>query len=280
MKITPGKQLYGGMGFVKLLDVMGSDESIERAARISYGTGTRKTSETRSLIRYLVRHRHTSPLEQGVLQFHMRIPIFVMRQHVRHRTASINEYSGRYSEMIDYSFVPEFQDIKPQSVENKQGRSETSEKEFNEFELQTLMAESIEASHETYQKLLEQNVSRELARIVLPVANYTECVWKIDLHNFCHYLKLRTDSHAQKEIRDLANAMYELAKPHFPLVFEAWEDYSKNAYNLSRMEKELIVSICREYFQNRTVTELSIQAHGSGMSQREWKEFYDNFIRN
>jgi thymidylate synthase (FAD) len=227
------------LGFVKLLDVMGNDEEVENAARISYGEGTRKTSATRNLIRYLMRHKHTSPFEMCEIKFHLKLPIFVMRQLVRHRTANLNEYSGRYSVMSDDFYFPKGKNLKPQSSTNKQGREEgelgndTGEIEFEIFRI-------FDGAKNAYHNLLDWNLSRELARIVLPVSNYTEVIWKTDLHNFFHFVKLRGDSHAQQEIQDFAHVMYHLVKPHFPLCCEAFEDYIRDAVTFSKKEMEII----------------------------------------
>lgn len=271
-------------GFVRLVEVMGSDNSIEDAARVSYGSGTRKTSETRGLLRYLMRHHHTTPFEMAVVRFHIKLPIFVMRQHIRHRTASVNEYSGRYSEMSNEFYVPDFDHIAPQSTTNKQGRSGKME-DHVKHGVQQLMTRNNREVFEQYKHLLDEKtygLSRELARTILPVSNYTECYWQINLHNFFHYLKLRTDSHAQQEIQDFANAMYRLAKPHFPLSFEAWEDYSRDSKVLSKMEQTLLIELIKP------VSEIYVEAglldrdemfkrHGErlNMSKREWDDFFN-----
>ncbi len=224
-------------GFVRLLEVMGDDEEVVNAARISYGKGTKKFSETRNLIRYLMRHKHTSPFEMCEVKFHLKLPIFVMRQLVRHRTANINEYSGRYSEMSDEFYIPEDDYIQKQSKTNNQGRGEESEeKGLVKFE----MNRSADGAYHAYQHMLNYDIARELARTVLPVSNYTECIWKIDLHNFFHMVQLRSDSHAQKEIQDFSNAMYSLVEPHFPICCEAFEDYVVNARTFSAEEMRII----------------------------------------
>ena len=225
------------LGFVKLLDTMGSDEEVENAARISYGEGTRKVSQTRNLIRYLMRHKHSSPFEMCEVKFHLKLPIFVMRQLVRHRTANLNEYSGRYSVMSNEYYLPQGDYLQKQSSTNNQGRDEVHPHtgkllyEFNRI---------FDSSQIAYENLLEEGLARELSRMVLPVANYTECIWKIDLHNFFHFVKLRSDGHAQREIRDYSDAMYELVRPNFPLCCEAFEDYMRDAVTFSKHEMELI----------------------------------------
>jgi len=225
------------LGFVKLLDVMGNDEEVENAARISYGEGTRKVSQTRNLIRYLMRHKHTSPFEMCEVKFHIKLPIFIMRQLVRHRTANLNEYSGRYSVMSDEYYLPQGDYLQKQSSTNNQGRDEVHP---NKGALQFEFNRVYDNANIAYHNLLEEDIAREIARAVLPVANYTEVIWKIDLHNFFHVIKLRADSHAQREIQDYANAMYELVKPHFPLCCEAFEDYVKNSITFSRQEMDVI----------------------------------------
>ncbi len=224
-------------GFVKLLDVMGDDEEVENAARISYGKGTRKVSQTRNLIRYLMRHKHTSPFEMCEVKFHLKLPIFIMRQLVRHRTANLNEYSGRYSVMSNEYYLPQADYLQKQSTTNNQGRNEVLP---NKGSLHFEFNRVYDTAQITYENLLEEDLARELSRVVLPVANYTECIWKIDLHNFFHFVRLRSDSHAQREIRDYSDAMYELVKPKFPLCCEAFEDYVRDAVTFSKHEMELI----------------------------------------
>ena len=251
-------------GFVKLLDTMGSDESIENCARISYGEGTRKVSETRNLIRYLMRHKHTSPFEHGEVQFHLKLPIFVMRQLVRHRTANINEYSGRYSEMSSDYYVPEPAYLKKQSNTNKQGRGDAHDKPgLIQFEYNRMH----DSAQITYENLLREDIAREIARCVLPVSNYTEVVWKSDLHNFLHMVNLRTDSHAQQEIQDYANAMYDLVKPKFPITCEAWEDYIRDSRTFSSEEMSIIK---KQLDGSWTMDDV-----GRNLSKREQKEFLE-----
>ena len=232
-----GMKTIHQLGFVKLLDVMGDDEEVENSARISYGEGTRKVNQTRNLIRYLMRHKHTSPFEMCEVKFHLKLPIFIMRQLVRHRTANLNEYSGRYSVMSNEFYLPEGDYLAKQSTTNNQGRGEPLESQgLLQFEFNRIY----DGASMAYQVLLEHELSREVARALLPVANYTECIWKIDLHNFFHFVKLRSDSHAQREIRDYADAMYELVKPNFPMCCEAFEDYIQGATTFSKQEMEVI----------------------------------------
>jgi thymidylate synthase (FAD) len=231
-------------GFVRLVDTMGSDGDIADAARVSYGKGTRAVSDNRNLIRYLMRHKHTSPIEMASVKFHLKLPIFIMRQLIRHRTASVNEYSGRYSVMSDDFYVPEKEYVKPQSQTNKQGSDGDLADSWKDKYKQIIRDITLRTSI-AYKALVDPGfgtlgLSRELSRIVLPVSNYTECYWKIDLHNFFHFCRLRMDSHAQQEIRDYAIAMYELAKPHFPIATEAFEDYSLGSKSFSRMEMDVL----------------------------------------
>jgi thymidylate synthase (FAD) len=222
-------------GFVSLVDYMGNDAAIAQAARCSYGAGTRSISNDRSLIRYLVRHRHTSPLEQMELKFHCRMPIFVARQWVRHRTASLNEVSGRYSVMPLQFYTPDFENFKKQSANNKQGREDVIHHEFFiENRIRSNKARQI--VKDNYINDLEHDVARELARIDLPLATYTEWYWKMDLHNLTHFLTLRCDPHAQYEIRAYANVIAGIVKIVAPATYEAWIDYSIGSANFSRQE--------------------------------------------
>ena len=269
-----GMKTIHQLGFVKLLDVMGDDEEVENSARISYGEGTRKVNQTRNLIRYLMRHKHTSPFEMCEVKFHLKLPIFVMRQLVRHRTANLNEYSGRYSVMSNEYYLPEADYLQKQSSTNNQGRSEVLPStgllhyEFNRIYDNAQIA---------YENLLNEELTKELARAVLPVANYTECIWKIDLHNFFHFVKLRADKHAQREIQDYANAMYELVKPKFPLCCEAFEDYNRDAVTFSKQEMNVIRELLECTDTKAALAGMSIKAgtleHKLG--KRERTEFLE-----
>ena len=270
-----GMKTIHQLGFVKLLDVMGDDEEIENSARISYGEGTRKVNQTRNLIRYLMRHKHTSPFEMCEVKFHLKLPIFIMRQLVRHRTANLNEYSGRYSVMSNEFYLPEGDYLAKQSTTNSQGRGEVLEQEgLLQFEFNRIY----DGASMAYQVLLEEDLSRELARAVLPVANYTECIWKIDLHNFFHFVKLRSDSHAQREIRDYSDAMYELVKPNFPLCCEAFEDYVQGATTFSKQEMGVIRELLEYADTKAALAGMSVKDVGvleSKLGKRESKEFLE-----
>ena len=270
-----GMKTIHQLGFVKLLDVMGDDEEVENSARISYGEGTRKVNQTRNLIRYLMRHKHTSPFEMCEVKFHLKLPIFVMRQLVRHRTANLNEYSGRYSVMSNEFYLPEGDYLAKQSTTNSQGRGEVLEQQgLLQFEFNRIY----DGASMAYQVLLEEDLSREVARAVLPVANYTECIWKIDLHNFFHFVKLRSDSHAQREIRDYADAMYELVKPNFPLCCEAFEDYIQGATTFSKQEMGVIKELLEYADTKAALAGMSVKDVGvleSKLGKRESKEFLE-----
>lgn len=266
-------------GFVGLIGTMGSDSEIADAARVSYGTGTRSVSDDRNLIRYLVRHKHTSPLEMAEVKFHIKLPIFIMRQLVRHRTANLNEYSARYSELSNDFYLPDYEYIAPQSTVNKQGRAGDYPSNVVEH-IQEEIFYAYDAAYTGYTQLLANKahcdleypgLSRELARIVMPVGNYTECYWKCDLHNFFHLCKLRMDKHAQREIIDYATTMYELAKPHFPNAAEAFEDYIFHSKTLSRLDIELLSDLKHGFAPE--------SAQDYGMSKREYEEFLE-FWRN
>jgi thymidylate synthase (FAD) len=283
-------------GFVGLIDHMGSDQAIVQAARVSYGEGTKSVNEDRGLIRYLMRHMHSTPFEMVEFKFHLKMPIFVMRQHVRHRMASINEYSGRYSVMTDEFYIPEPTRIQAQSSDNKQGSAGQLAKQELEIALNTIQRVSAE-NYLDYLSLINdpngrdykfgerQGLARELARMVLPVNNYTELYWKIDLKNLFHYLNLRIDSHAQYEIQQLALPIAEHVKRICPIAWEAFEDYWQQATTVSRLEKNLLQELIN--FSNvQSVSfadsyETMIQTAGSksqlqtqfGMSKRELAEF-------
>ena len=227
-------------GFVGLVDHMGDDSAIVQAARVSYGSGTKTVQSDRGLIRYLMRHEHTTPFEMTSVKFHIKLPIFVMRQLVRHRTASLNEYSARYSVITDEFYIPEPQNLKPQSTTNKQGRAG----ELDDIQRQHVIDDMLGAwdyNYELYERHINDfGLARETARAILPVGGYTECYWKANLKNFLHMARLRMDSHAQWEIQEFARAMYDLARPLFPLACEAFEDYAVGSVKVSRLEVDLL----------------------------------------
>src|SRR5438552_2332329 len=214
-------------GFVRLVDYLGGDQRIVQSARVSYGEGTKTVREDRGLINYLMKNDHTSPFEQVIFTFHCKMPVFVARQWVRHRTARLNEISGRYSVMKDEFYVPEPEDVCMQSSDNKQGSGDALPFEdalaiIRQFE------EDYKLLYAHYEGLLEKGLARELARILLPLSLYTEWYWQIDLHNLFHFLVLRTDAHAQKQIRVFGEALGMCAKAVAPLAYEAFEENVKH----------------------------------------------------
>ncbi|MFC1581747.1 FAD-dependent thymidylate synthase, partial [Candidatus Neomarinimicrobiota bacterium] len=225
-------------GFIRLVESMGNDEAIVQAARVSYGKGTTRVSRDRGLIRYLMRHRHTTPFEMVEFKFHCKIPIFVARQWVRHRTANINEYSLRYSEARDDFYIPEEDNILFQSDLNRQGRSVLEVPVNLKKKVRDHFIEISEKSFDSYREMNEAGIARELARAVLPVNLYTEWYWKNDLNNILHFLMLRKDQHAQYEIRVYAEAMAEMVKKIVPITYEAFEDYVVNSWSFTELEKD------------------------------------------
>ncbi len=256
-------------GFVRLVDVMGNDDSIVQAARVSYGTGTKKVHEDRGLIRYLMRHQHTTPFEMVEFKFHVKLPIFVARQWIRHRTANVNEYSGRYSEMKDEFYTPDEQQLRKQSVTNKQGRSEEGFDTNEAMDILSSFQQHADTSYAHYEALLEKGVAREIARIVLPVSNYTEWYWKVDLHNLFHFLRLRLDAHAQYEIRVYAEAMADIVKAIVPVAYEAFEDYMLGSVKLSKVELQILKTM----LNGSVPSEITMEE--IGLKKREQNEFLD-----
>lgn len=249
-------------GFVGLVDHMGDDSSIVQAARTSYGKGTKTASSDNALIRYLMRRHHTSVFEMVEFKFHVKMPIFIMRQHIRHRTANVNEYSGRYSIMTDEFYFPPAHRLQSQSSVNKQG----SGTELGSLEAEMVHNTIQRSSQEAYKDYLSlindsqgrdyqlenrQGLSRELARIILPLNNYTEFYWKIDLNNLFRYLMLRADSHAQQEIQDYAQAFAKYVKQLCPHAFQAFEDYVLYSSTLSRMDRNLLQEIIQTSNQHK-----------------------------
>ncbi len=226
-------------GFVRLVDSMGGDDAIVQSARVSYGKGTSKLSQDRGLIRYLMRHRHTTPFEMVEFKFHCKMPIFVARQWVRHRTANINEYSLRYSEARDEFYFPDPNHIEFQSAVNKQGRMGEVDIKLKK-KVQAYFKEISDRSFEIYSELNEAGVARELARAILPVNLYTEWYWKNDLHNLLHFIGLRSDGHAQYEIRVFSDAMASYVKKVAPFAWEAYQDYVVKGMRFSKIEQSIL----------------------------------------
>lgn len=263
-------------GFVKLIDCMprmvedaedSADYAIAEAARCSYQRGTKTINDDKILIRYLMRHNHTSPFEMIEFKFKMKMPIFVCRQMVRHRCASANELSGRYSVMPDEYYMPTEEDMRGQSTVNRQGSEGLIDEDKISSRLEDIRNISDEA-FKTYHRNLEDELVREMSRIVLPLSTYTEWYWKIDLKNLLHLLNLRCDSHAQKEIRVYADAILELIKPIIPYTIEAWEDYSpyRGGMTLTKQEIETIKNILVRYSDDIT-SDINVDSH---IERLEW----------
>lgn len=246
-------------GFVRVVDYMGSDESIVQAARISYGKGTKKVHEDRGLIRYLMRHRHTTPIEMCEIKLHVKVPMDCWRQWIRHRTANVNEYSTRYSEAIDVTQKTERDSWRQQAQTNKQGSGELIDAEIGS-ELSRREEELHAFSRGIYKERLNAGVAREQARKDLPLSTYTEAYWKIDLHNLFHFLSLRMDLHAQFEIRSYAEVIgNEIVKRWCPIAWEAFVDYRLKGMQLSRLEADIIRELIPG--NNKEATNLA-EAHG------------------
>lgn len=232
-------------GFVRLVDYLGGDQRIVQAARVSYGSGTKSYRQDRGLIHYLLRNEHTSPFEQVVLTFHTKMPIFVARQWVRHRTARLNEISGRYSVMQDDFYIPDIAQMRLQSTDNKQARSEESIETLTAQAMLDEMSADQKLLYSHYEQMLEKGLAREIARTNLPLNLYTEWYWQIDLHNLFRFLQLRLDSHAQYEIRVYAEAMAQCAKAVAPMAYEAFEEHTLGSVRFSRAECEALSSLLK-----------------------------------
>lgn len=263
-------------GFVSLVDYMGTDEDIERAARVSYGYGTRKKNLTRGLIRYLRRHKHTTPSEMVELKFHCCMPIFIARQWIRHRTANVNEYSGRYSLVPTLFYSPEASQLQTQSRANNQGRSGQPVDAGLYAEASRRWGGIRREATATYEWLTEHDVARELARIDLPLSTYTQWYWKIDLHNLLHFLTLRVDEHAQWEIQQYGRVMAGMLKRVAPLSYEAWIDYDVCGSAMSRMELEVLRKLVHPEGDGIAAREGAVskeQLAEAGLSAREVTEW-------
>ena len=223
-------------GFVRVIDYMGNDTSIVQAARVSYGEGTKKSRDDKSLIFYLMRHWHSTPFEMCEIKLHVKLPVFVARQWIRHRTANVNEYSARYSILDNEFYIPKSENLASQSSSNNQGRGDVLEGEEAKKVIQILKSDSLR-SYKSYEKMLskenKKGLARELARMNLPTNIYTQWYWKTDLHNLFNFIRLRNDLHAQYEIRVYAEKIAELVKKWVPFAFEAFEQYQLNSSHLS-----------------------------------------------
>ena len=264
-------------GFVSLVDYLGTDECIERAARVSYGYGTRKESLTRGLLRYLRRHKHTTPSEMVELKFHCCMPMFIARQWIRHRTANVNEYSGRYSLMPMLFYTPDAAQLQTQSRRNNQGRSGQAVPHDVHAEALRRWESIRRESTEAYGWLTANEVARELARIDLPLSTYTQWYWKIDLHNLLHFLTLRVDAHAQWEIQEYGRVMAGMLQRVAPLSYEAWIDYDVRGTHLSGGELDALralVSVDGEGLAatGKRLDRAALEKHG--LARREIDELY------
>ena len=232
-------------GFIRVIDYMGDEAAIVQAARVSYGQGTKAVSEDRGLLRYLMRHRHSTPFEMCEIKLHVKLPIFVARQWIRHRTANVNEYSARYSILAREFYVPDAADIAKQSTTNRQGRADGTD-DVRADEAREMMAHVGNQAFDIYEMLSaddepdDMGIARELSRIVTPVSTYTERYWKVDLHNLLHFLSLRADPHAQKEIRVYAEVICQIVEAWMPNVWEAFVDYRLEAHTFSKDEMVMI----------------------------------------
>ena len=269
-------------GFVRVIDYMGDDSSVVQSARVSYGKGTKKISNDKGLIKYLMRHRHSTPFEMCEIKFHIKLPIFIARQWIRHRTANVNEYSARYSILDKEFYIPSAENLAAQSQINNQGRGDalTDDEASNVIQILKKDAEQTYANYET---LLNENssggvldkgksgIARELARMNLTLNTYTQWYWKIDLNNLLHFLALRADDHAQYEIRVYADVMLDLVKKWVPLTYEAFEDYRMGGTELSAKE----IKLMRKLLKGEKVS-----FEEEGLSKREWSELQRKFDLN
>lgn len=258
-------------GFVCLVDVMGDDSSVVQAARVSYGEGTKKVSDDRTLIRYLLRHRHTTPFEMAEVKFLVRVPMDCWRQWIRHRTANVNEYSTRYSLAIDATQATPPDEWRTQAESNRQGSGDPLPTELGE-QLSASEREFQENARKLYQDRIDAGVAREQARKDLPLCTYTEAYWKIDLHNLLNFLSLRMDSHAQQEIRDYATSIGEnIVKPLFPVVWEAFQDYRMGAMFLTRLDLGVISRLTARGAETGAAPPYSTEAF-LAVQDESWRE--------
>lgn len=265
-------------GFVRVVDYMGDDNAVVQSARVSYGRGTKKVNEDAGLIRYLMRHRHTTPFEMCEIKFHIKLPIFIARQWIRHRTANVNEYSARYSVLGKEFYIPSHDQLAPQSKANHQGRSDHSLTPEESSRVLEILKGDAEQCYNHYTEMLNEDsegnildenrsgLARELARMNLTLNYYTEWYWKIDLHNILHFLSLRADNHAQYEIRAYADVMLDIIKRWVPITYDAFMEYRVRGVSLSGNGLQVIKALLRG--------ETPAQEN-SGLSKREWKELME-----
>ena len=266
-------------GFVRVIDYMGDDTAIVQSARVSYGKGTKKISNDKGLIKYLMRHWHSTPFEMCEIKLHVKLPIFIARQWIRHRKANVNEYSARYSILDKEFYIPSVENLASQSQINKQGRAENLSPEEAEKVIELLKSDA-EQTYRNYEVMLNENsdgetldegsmgIARELARINLTLNTYTQWYWKIDLNNLLHFLALRADAHAQYEIRVYADIILDIVKKWVPVTYEAFEDYRVGGTQLSAKE----ILILKKIIKGETV-----DPDVEGISKREWGELQKKF---
>ena len=266
-------------GFIRVIDYMGDDSSIVQAARVSYGKGTKKLNQDKSLINYLISHRHSTPFEMNEIKFHIKLPIFVARQWIRHRTANVNEYSARYSILDKEFYLPEKENLAAQSQSNRQGRGDVLQGEQAKKVL-SLLKNDAEQTYSNYEMMLNERydgsvidekgvgLARELARMNLTLNTYTQWYWKTDLLNLMNFLRLRADSHAQYEIRVYADIMLDTVKKWVPITYDAFMDYRVGGTEISAKGKLIIQKLIRGE---------EIKIEDSGLSKREWNELMDAF---
>ena len=266
-------------GFIRVIDYMGDDTSIVQSARVSYGKGTKQISNDKGLIKYLMRHRHSTPFEMCEIKFHIKLPIFIARQWIRHRTANVNEYSARYSILDKEFYIPSPENLAAQSATNNQGRGDalTTEEASNVIDI---LRRDAEQTYSNYETLLNENssgetiddnkagIARELARMNLTLNTYTQWYWKIDLNNLLHFLALRADGHAQYEIRVYADAMLDIVRKWVPLTYAAFEDYRVGGTEVSAKEINLIKKLIKGQ---------KVSFEEEGLSKREWAELQRKF---
>ncbi len=266
-------------GFVRVIDYMGDDSAIVQSARVSYGKGTKQISNDKGLIKYLMRHRHSTPFEMCEIKFHVKLPIFIARQWIRHRTANVNEYSARYSILDKEFYIPSVENVAAQSTINNQGRGEVLTTD-EAAEVISILKKDAEQTYANYEMLLNENsegvsidetkpgVARELARMNLTLNTYTQWYWKIDLNNLLHFLALRADAHAQYEIRVYADIMMDIVKKWVPIAADAFEDYRIGGTEVSAKEINLLKKLIKG--ENASYEE-------EGISKREWSELQRKF---
>lgn len=252
-------------GFVRVVDYMGDDSAVVQAARVSYGRGTRRALEDEGLIRYLMRHHHSTPFEMCEIKFHVKLPIFVARQWIRHRTANVNEYSARYSILDKDYYLPAPAQLAKQSTNNRQGRGQALEAD-QAMHVLKLLRDDAEQTYGHYEEMLADDIglARELARMNLTLNSYTQWYWKTDLHNLFHFLRLRADTHAQYEIRVYAEAMLKLTQSWVPLSCQAFCDYRLGSVTFSAQ----MLAVLKQQLAGKAVSQ-----EESGLSKREWEEF-------